>query len=104
MVWRAHADQATGLLDGREAPLRSKVLSRNANTNAASVLCDLPAGWSSRLGAVSHERFLVNTTGRANRRDRAGAVLTPAHRPRGLGLTLATRDGTELLVKVGEPA
>ncbi len=105
MVWRAHDDQATGLLDGREAPLRSKVLSRNANTNAASVLCDLPAGWSSTLGAVSHERFLVNTMGSV-RID--GIELGPCSllriAPGASGLTLATRDGTELLVKVGEPA
>ena len=104
MVWRPHDDRATRLVAAAAGSLSSKVLSRNVSTDAASVLFQLPAGWSSRPPAVDRERFLVNTTG-SLRAD--GTELGPCSlvriAPGCEGPLLEVPEGTELLVKVGEP-
>lgn len=104
MVWRPHDDRATGLVGDAATGLTSKVLSRNVQTDAASVLCDLPAGWSSHLPAVDRERFLVNTSGAL---DVDGVRLESCSlvriAPGADGPQLESPDGTELFVKVGEP-
>lgn len=99
MVWRAHDDSVTAL---GGTGLRSKTLSTNAETDACSVLVQLPADWTSGDRAVPRERFLVVTRGTLRV---AGADL-------GLGSLvraapgapfpdLSSHDGAELLVKVG---
>jgi hypothetical protein len=104
MVWRLHDDRTTRLLHDGAPALRSKVLSRNVTTDAASVLCELPDGWAARPPAVDRERFLVNTSG-ALRVD--GADLGPCSliriAPGVPGPDLESPEGTELFVKVGAP-
>lgn len=104
MVWRPHDDRATRLVAPGGAPLSSKVLSRNVRTDAASVLVDLPAGWSSRPPAVERARFLANTTGplRVDGTE-LGPVSLVRIAPGCKGPLLESPDGTELFVKVGEP-
>ncbi|WP_168221067.1 hypothetical protein [Actinomadura sp. WMMA1423] len=101
MVWREHDDTVTRLADRGVPGLRSKTLSSNAVAAGASVLVDLPAGWSRPVPAARHERFLISTEGVLTA---GGAGLEPCSLiaiPAGAeGPPLETAEGARLLVKV----
>jgi hypothetical protein len=97
-------DAQTRLLESGAAPLTGRVLSRNVRTLSASVLVDIPTGWSSAVPAADRERFLVVVD---------GALTVDAHEltpcsliriaPGSPGPQLAAEGGCRLLVKVGSP-
>ena len=97
-------DAQTRLLDDRAAPLRGRVLSRNASTRSASVLVSVPAGWVSAVPPVDRERFLVVVDGALSV---DGKEVTPCSlvriAPGSAGPRLTSEEGCRLLVKVGSP-
>lgn len=100
-VWRRHDDTVTAL--GSD-DLRSKVLSSNAVTGAASVLVELPAGTSTQLRTSDRERFVITAAGTVTVDGRPVTDCSLVHvAPGEAGPLLATADGAELLVKVGAP-
>lgn len=99
MVWRDHDDSGTGLGYGR---FRSKVLSSNARSGAASTLVRFEAGRSTQLATSDRERFIISTTGTicADGQELGACSLihVPAWSP---APPISTADGAELLIKTG---
>jgi len=101
--WRTHLDGETGLEAEPSGRLRSKVLSVNVDTGAASVLVDIPVGWESVVPACSRERFLITTSGAPVVDGAALTECSVVHIPAGEPGPMITCPGAAtILVKVCE--
>nr|PZN64992.1 MAG: hypothetical protein DIU58_08025 [Sphaerobacter thermophilus] len=102
MVWRPHDDSVMKL--GNADRLRAKVLSKNVNTEAASVLVRAAADWSATPEPVNRDRFIINVSGTMIVDGQALAEPSLVHIPAGApGPRLGVDGQVELLVKVGGP-
>lgn len=99
MVWRDHDDSGTALGYGR---FRSKVLSSNAVSGAATSLVLLEAGRSTQLATSDRERFVISTLGTLDADGQelgeCSLIHIPAWSP---APSISTATGVELLIKIG---